>query len=92
MVIPSITTLILGLAITALLSLVDWYVWRRVPARTDALESRGTRQNCAEQDAVDFQNFQKVAQPQFPRTEGPRVLHAAAANAHWRSCNHGTCT
>jgi hypothetical protein len=55
MVIPSITTLILGLAITALLSLVDWYVWRRVPARTDALESRGTRQNCAEQDAVDFQ-------------------------------------
>jgi len=38
MIIPSITTLILGLAITALLSLVDWYVWRRVSARTDALE------------------------------------------------------
>jgi len=55
MIIPSITTLILGLAITALLSLVDWYVWRRVSARTDALESRGTRQNYAEQDAVDFQ-------------------------------------
>jgi hypothetical protein len=54
MIIPSITTLILGLAITALLSLVDWYAWRRVPARTDALESSGTRPKCAEQDAVAF--------------------------------------
>ena len=55
MIIPSITTLILGSAITALLSLLDWYVWRIAPGRTHALESSGTRPKCAGQDAVDFQ-------------------------------------
>jgi hypothetical protein len=54
MIIPSITTLILGTAITALLSVLDWYVWRIVPARTHSLESSGTRPKCAGQDAVDF--------------------------------------
>ena len=54
MIIPSITTLILGSAITALLSLLDWYLWRIVPARTHALESSSTRPKCAGQHAVDF--------------------------------------
>jgi hypothetical protein len=56
MIIPSIITLILGLAITALLSFVDWYVWRIVPAPTHALQSSGTRPKCAEHYAVDFKN------------------------------------
>ena len=54
MIIPSIATLILGSAITALLSLLDWYVWRIIPARTHAHESSSTRPKCAGQDAVDF--------------------------------------
>jgi hypothetical protein len=32
MMIPSITTLVLGFAITVALAVVDWYVWRTAPA------------------------------------------------------------
>ncbi len=31
MLVPSITTLVLGLAITVGLAVVDWYVWRTTP-------------------------------------------------------------
>ena len=58
MIVPSITTLILGLAITAILGLVDWYLWRTAPVLPYPLESSGTRPPYAENDAV---GFQKVA-------------------------------
>ncbi len=40
--ISSITTLILGLAITAILGLMDWYAWRTAPVLPYPLESTGT--------------------------------------------------
>ncbi len=55
MIFPSITTLILGLAITAILGLVDWYLWRTAPVLPYPLESSGTRPPYAENDAVCFQ-------------------------------------
>ena len=33
MIFPSITTLIFGVVVIALLSVVDWYVWRITPVR-----------------------------------------------------------
>ncbi len=58
MIFPSITTLILGLAIAALLGFVDWYLWRIAPVLPYPLESTGTRLPHAENDAM---GFQKVA-------------------------------
>jgi hypothetical protein len=51
--ISSITTLILGLAITAILGLMDWYAWRTAPVLRYPLESTGTRPPYAQDDAVN---------------------------------------
>lgn len=37
--VPSITTIALGLLITAALALVDWYVWRMAPILPYPLEA-----------------------------------------------------
>ena len=58
MIFPSITTLILGLAITAILGLMDWYAWRTAPVLPYPLESTGTWLPYVQGDAV---NSKKVA-------------------------------
>lgn len=42
MMVPSITTLVLGSAI-AVLAAVDWFVWRMTPVRRYPLSPEGTR-------------------------------------------------
>lgn len=51
--IASITTLILGLAITAILGVMDWYAWRTAPVLPYPLESTGTWPPYAQDDAVN---------------------------------------
>ena len=43
MMVPSITTLVLGSAIVAVLAAVDWFVWRMTPVRRYPLSPEGTR-------------------------------------------------
>lgn len=43
MIFPSITTLIFGVAILAVLAVVDWYVWEMTPIRRYPLSPGGTR-------------------------------------------------
>lgn len=43
MMVPSITTLVLGSAIVAVLATVDWFVWRMTPVRRYPLSPEGTR-------------------------------------------------
>jgi hypothetical protein len=43
MIFPSITTLILGVAIVAALAVLDWYVWGVTPVRRYPLSPEGTR-------------------------------------------------
>ena len=48
------TTLILGLAIAAVLGLVDWYLWRPAPPQSYLLDSTCTGPLQVEDNAVDF--------------------------------------
>jgi hypothetical protein len=57
MIFPSITTLILGVAVFAVLGVLDWYVWGMTPVRRYPLSPRGTR--FAENDEATA--FRKVA-------------------------------
>lgn len=57
MMLPSTTTMLLGLAITAALAIVDWYVWRAAPTLPYPFEPTGTR--FADDD--DAAAFRKVA-------------------------------
>ncbi|MGA8568323.1 MAG: hypothetical protein WB580_11080 [Candidatus Binataceae bacterium] len=43
MILPSITTLILGAVIVAALAVLDWYVWGMTPVRRYPLSPGGTR-------------------------------------------------
>lgn len=52
MMVPSITTLVLGFAITAALAVADWYVWRTAPERPYPLAPTGP--NFAEAEEVAF--------------------------------------
>ncbi|MGA8058872.1 MAG: hypothetical protein WB999_11555 [Candidatus Binataceae bacterium] len=57
MILPSITTLILGAVIVAALAVLDWYVWGMTPVRRYPLSPGGTR--FAEDDEATA--FRKVA-------------------------------
>ncbi|MFZ1121096.1 MAG: hypothetical protein WCA59_18705 [Candidatus Binataceae bacterium] len=57
MILPSITTLILGAVIVAVLAVLDWYVWGMTPVRRYPLSPGGTR--FAEDDEATA--FRKVA-------------------------------
>lgn len=57
MILPSITTLILGAAILVALAVVDWYVWGVTPVRRYPVSPEGTR--FAEDDQTTA--FRKVA-------------------------------
>jgi hypothetical protein len=59
---PSIETIGLGFAITAVLALIDWYVWRTAPTLPYPLPALSTRpyddrssRTDAGDDAADFQ-------------------------------------
>jgi len=54
MIFPSITTLILGLASVAMLSFVDWYLWRPPSLRWRQLDSSKTRYPSVEDQALEF--------------------------------------
>ncbi len=54
MMLPSITTLLLGVAVIALLVLVAWYVSRRTPVLPYPRSPSGTRDADEEGDAADF--------------------------------------
>ena len=51
---PSITTLLLGVAVTALLAIVAWYVSRRTPVLPYPLSPSGARDADEEGDAAEF--------------------------------------
>ena len=57
MILPTITTLILGAVIVAALAVLDWYVWGMTPVRRYPLSPGGTR--FAEDDEATA--FRKVA-------------------------------
>jgi hypothetical protein len=59
MMLPSITTLLLGLAVIAVLVIVAWYVSRRTPVVPYPLASGGTRD--AEESDADTAEFKRVA-------------------------------
>lgn len=59
MMLPSITTLLLGLAVIAVLAIVVWYVSRRTPVVSHPLAAGGTRD--AEESDADTAEFKKVA-------------------------------
>jgi hypothetical protein len=54
MIFPSMTILILGLAIAAVLGLIDWYLWRPAPPRSYLFDSTRTWPLQVEDNAVDF--------------------------------------
>jgi hypothetical protein len=54
MVFPSITNLIFGLASVAMLSFVDWYLWRPRSSRWRQLGSSRTRYPWVEDQALEF--------------------------------------
>jgi len=51
---PSITNLLLGVAVVAVLAIVDWYVSRRSPLLLYPLSPIRTRDTHKEDDAGDF--------------------------------------
>ena len=54
MMLPSITTLLLGVAVIAVLAIVAWYVSRRTPVLLYTLSPSGTRDADEEGDAAAF--------------------------------------
>ena len=54
MMLPSITNLLLGVAVVAVLAIVDWYVSRRSPLLLYPLSPIRTRDTHKEDDAGDF--------------------------------------
>ena len=56
---PSITTLLLGLAVIAMLAIVVWYLSRRTPIVPYPLAAGGTRD--AEESDADTAKFKRVA-------------------------------
>jgi hypothetical protein len=59
MMLPSITTLLLGLAVIAVLAIVAWYVSRRTPVVPYPLAPGGARD--AEESDADIAKFKRVA-------------------------------
>jgi hypothetical protein len=59
MMLPSITTLLLGLAVIAALAIVEWYVSRRTPVVPYPLAPGGTRD--AEESDANTAEFRRVA-------------------------------
>jgi hypothetical protein len=59
MILPSITTLLLGLAVTVVLAIVAWYVSRRTPVVPYPLAPGGTRD--AEESDTDIGELKRVA-------------------------------
>jgi ribose/xylose/arabinose/galactoside ABC-type transport system permease subunit len=59
MMFPSITTLLFGLAVIAVLAIVAWYVSRRTPVVPYPLAAGGTRD--AEESDTDTAGFKRVA-------------------------------
>jgi hypothetical protein len=59
MMLPSTTTLLLGLAVIAVLAIVAWYVSRRTPVVPYPLAPGGTRD--AEESDADTAEFKRVA-------------------------------
>ncbi len=57
MMVPSITTLVIGLAIAVALAVVDWYVWRTAPVLPYPLAPTGPHFAEEEEAAA----FKKVA-------------------------------
>jgi hypothetical protein len=54
MMLPSITTLLLGVAVIAVLAIVAWYVSRRTPVLPYPLSPSGTRDAHEEDAAAEF--------------------------------------
>ncbi len=54
---PSIETMVLGVVITALLAVVDWYLWRVAPVSKYAVATTGTRYAQSDEKA----DFKEVA-------------------------------
>ena len=54
MMLPSITTLLLGVAVIAVLAIVAWYVSRMTPVLSYPLSPGGTRDTDEEGDAAEF--------------------------------------
>jgi hypothetical protein len=54
MMLPSITTLLLGVAVIAVLAIIAWYVSRRTPVMPYPLSPGGTRDADEEGDAMEF--------------------------------------
>jgi hypothetical protein len=54
--VPSITTLVFGLAITVVLAVADWYVWRMAPEMPYPMAPAGSQFT-----ETDEQAFKKVA-------------------------------
>ena len=59
MMLPSIATLVLGLAVIAMLAIVAWYVSRRTPVTPYPLAAGTTRE--AEESDPDTTEFKRVA-------------------------------
>jgi hypothetical protein len=59
MILPSITTLLLGLAVIAVLAIVDWYVSRRTPVVPYPVAAGSTRD--AKEGDADTTEFKRVA-------------------------------
>ncbi|HEX3409893.1 MAG TPA: hypothetical protein VHS07_06405 [Candidatus Binataceae bacterium] len=49
---PSEATIGLGVAITAVLAIIDWFVWRTAPVLPYPLTAE--TQGCADREATDF--------------------------------------
>ncbi len=50
---PSIETMVIGVVITAVLAVVDWYLWRLVPVSKNPVAATGTR-SAESEKKVDF--------------------------------------